>query len=206
MSLRALGVLALAARCAAYSPGGLLRAPAGWSPAQAAAPAAVRGSAVQMPIGVPKVAYRVPGSSRADWVDIYNRLYRERLIFLGQEIDDEICNQIIAVMLFSDSVRCGPPRAQPMERLAGGHGPERPTPPDRSAARGSRRRRTRARRCSFTSTPPAVRSSPASLCTTRSSTSVPLSSRATSGWPPRWPPSSWGRASAASGSRCPTRA
>ena len=36
-------------------------------------------------------------------MDIYNRLYRERIIFLGQEIDDEIVNQIIAVMLFSDS-------------------------------------------------------------------------------------------------------
>jgi hypothetical protein len=36
-----------------------------------------------MPIGVPKVAYRVPGSGSADWVDIYNRLYRERIIFLG---------------------------------------------------------------------------------------------------------------------------
>merc|ERR1719171_2777751 len=56
-----------------------------------------------MPIGVPKVAYRVPGATSADWVEIYNRLYRERIIFLGQEIDDEICNQIIAVMLFSDS-------------------------------------------------------------------------------------------------------
>jgi hypothetical protein len=50
-----------------------------------------------------QVAYRVPGATSADWVDIYNRLYRERIIFLGQEIDDEICNQIIAVMLFSDS-------------------------------------------------------------------------------------------------------
>lgn len=56
-----------------------------------------------MPIGVPKVAYRVPGSTQGDWVDIYNRLYRERIIFLGQEIDDEICNQIIALMLFSDA-------------------------------------------------------------------------------------------------------
>ncbi|KAK4524485.1 hypothetical protein GAYE_SCF03G2386 [Galdieria yellowstonensis] len=56
-----------------------------------------------MPIGVPKVAYRVPGAPQADWVDIYNRLYRERIIFLGQEIDDEISNQIIAVMLYLDS-------------------------------------------------------------------------------------------------------
>lgn len=56
-----------------------------------------------MPIGVPKVAYRVPGSASADWVDIYNRLYRERIIFLGQEIDDELANQIIGVLLYLDS-------------------------------------------------------------------------------------------------------
>lgn len=56
-----------------------------------------------MPIGVPKVAYRVPGAQTADWVDIYNRLYRERIIFLGQEIDDELANQIIGVMLYLDS-------------------------------------------------------------------------------------------------------
>merc|ERR1712232_1339924 len=56
-----------------------------------------------MPIGVPKVAYRVPGSQSADWVDIYNRLYRERIIFLGSEIDDELANQIIGVMLYLDS-------------------------------------------------------------------------------------------------------
>jgi ATP-dependent protease ClpP protease subunit len=57
------------------------------------------GSLVMMPIGVPKVAYRVPGSGSADWVDIYNRLYRERIIFLGQEIDDDYANQIIGVLL-----------------------------------------------------------------------------------------------------------
>jgi len=56
-----------------------------------------------MPIGVPKVAYRVPGAQSADWVDIYNRLYRERIIFLAQEIDDEIANQIIGVLLYLDS-------------------------------------------------------------------------------------------------------
>ena len=35
-------------------------------------------------------------SPTADWIDIYNRLYRERIIFLGQEIDDEIANQVRA--------------------------------------------------------------------------------------------------------------
>lgn len=56
-----------------------------------------------MPIGVPKVPYRMPGEQYTQWVDIYNRLYRERIIFLGKDIDDEIANQIIAVMLYLDS-------------------------------------------------------------------------------------------------------
>ena len=56
-----------------------------------------------MPIGVPKVPYRMPGEQYTQWIDIYNRLYRERVIFLGKDIDDEIANQIIAVMLYLDS-------------------------------------------------------------------------------------------------------
>jgi len=45
---------------------------------------------------LPQVAYRAPGSQQADWVDLYNRLYRERILFLGQQIDDEITNQVRA--------------------------------------------------------------------------------------------------------------
>lgn len=56
-----------------------------------------------MPLGVPKVAYRIPGAPNADWVDIYNRLYRERIIFLGKEIDDKLANEIIGVLLYLDS-------------------------------------------------------------------------------------------------------
>lgn len=56
-----------------------------------------------MPIGVPKVPYRMPGEPYTQWIDIYNRLYRERIIFLGKEVDDEISNQIVAVMLYLDS-------------------------------------------------------------------------------------------------------
>jgi ATP-dependent Clp protease protease subunit len=56
-----------------------------------------------MPIGVPKVPYRMPGEQFTQWIDIYNRLYRERIIFLGKDVDDEIANQIIAVMLYLDS-------------------------------------------------------------------------------------------------------
>nr|YP_010884009.1 clp protease proteolytic subunit [Helleborus torquatus]WIW41647.1 clp protease proteolytic subunit [Helleborus torquatus] len=31
---------------------------------------------------------------------IYNRLYRERLLFLGQEVDSEISNQLIGLMVY----------------------------------------------------------------------------------------------------------
>lgn len=56
-----------------------------------------------MPIGVPKVAYKMPGSRGGEWVDIYNRLTRERIIFMGAEIDDELANQIIGVLLYLDN-------------------------------------------------------------------------------------------------------
>jgi ATP-dependent Clp protease protease subunit len=45
----------------------------------------------------------MPGGQFTDWISIYDRLYRERIIFLGRDIDDEIANQIIAVMLYLDS-------------------------------------------------------------------------------------------------------
>ena len=51
-----------------------------------------------MPIGIPKVAYRMPGSRGGEWVDIYQRLTRERIVFMGSEIDDEMANQIIGVV------------------------------------------------------------------------------------------------------------
>lgn len=56
-----------------------------------------------MPIGVPKVPYQMPGQPYSDWVNIYDRLYRERIIFLGRGINDGLANQIIAVMLYLDS-------------------------------------------------------------------------------------------------------
>ena len=56
-----------------------------------------------MPIGVPRVPYRLPGEPTAQWVDIYNRLYRERILFLGQAIDDELANQLIGIMLYLNS-------------------------------------------------------------------------------------------------------
>nr|QHD26552.1 clp protease proteolytic subunit [Gentiana waltonii]QHD26637.1 clp protease proteolytic subunit [Gentiana lhassica] len=52
-----------------------------------------------MPIGVPKVPFRSPGEGDASWVDV-NRLYRERLLFLGQAVDSEISNQLIGLMIY----------------------------------------------------------------------------------------------------------
>nr|QUB02701.1 clp protease proteolytic subunit [Streptolirion volubile] len=53
-----------------------------------------------MPIGVPKVPFRSPGEEDAVWVDVYNRLYRERLLFLGQEVESEISNQLVGLMVY----------------------------------------------------------------------------------------------------------
>nr|YP_009967452.1 ATP-dependent Clp protease proteolytic subunit [Typhonium blumei]QIS89624.1 ATP-dependent Clp protease proteolytic subunit [Typhonium blumei] len=53
-----------------------------------------------MPVGVPKVPFRSPGEEDAVWVDVYNRLYRERLLFLGQEVDSEISNQLVGLMVY----------------------------------------------------------------------------------------------------------
>jgi len=60
-----------------------------------------------MPIGVPKVPYKMPGGYDTQWINIYDRLYRERIIFLGRDVDDEIANQIFAVMLYLDSEDSG---------------------------------------------------------------------------------------------------
>jgi ATP-dependent Clp protease protease subunit len=56
-----------------------------------------------MPIGVPQVPYRFPGSQYEQWISIYNRLAVERILFLGQEVTDGIANALVAQMLYLDS-------------------------------------------------------------------------------------------------------
>ncbi|MEN9206037.1 MAG: ATP-dependent Clp protease proteolytic subunit [Thermostichales cyanobacterium SZTDM-1c_bins_54] len=56
-----------------------------------------------MPIGVPSVPYRLPGEAYTQWISIYNRLYQERIIFLGEPIDDNVANTVVAVMLYLNS-------------------------------------------------------------------------------------------------------
>ena len=58
-----------------------------------------------MPIStnIPSVPYRLPGEQYSRWIDIYSRLFRERILFLGSEIDDSVANTIVAYMLYLDS-------------------------------------------------------------------------------------------------------
>jgi ATP-dependent Clp protease protease subunit len=53
-----------------------------------------------MPLGLPKVAYELPGDPDAMWVDLYNQLYKRRLLFLGDVLDDDLANQITAAMVY----------------------------------------------------------------------------------------------------------
>jgi ATP-dependent Clp protease protease subunit len=64
----------------------------------------VRGRARMMPIGTPRVPYKTPGENTWQWVDLWNALYRERIIFLGQDIDEEYSNQVLGTLLYLDSI------------------------------------------------------------------------------------------------------
>jgi len=53
--------------------------------------------------GTPKVPWKAPGMENPQWIDIYNRMYRERIMFIGQGIDDNFANTIISVLLYLES-------------------------------------------------------------------------------------------------------
>jgi ATP-dependent Clp protease, protease subunit len=56
-----------------------------------------------MSIGTPSVPYRLPGSQTERYINIYDRLFRERIIFLFEEFDDNMANAIVAYLLYLDS-------------------------------------------------------------------------------------------------------
>jgi ATP-dependent Clp protease protease subunit len=62
-----------------------------------------RSVATMMPNGVPRVPYKTPNENSWQWVDIWNCLYRERIVWIGQQIDDELGNQLVATMLYLDT-------------------------------------------------------------------------------------------------------
>nr|YP_011009087.1 ATP-dependent Clp protease proteolytic subunit 1 [Helicteres hirsuta]WPV76339.1 ATP-dependent Clp protease proteolytic subunit 1 [Helicteres hirsuta] len=53
-----------------------------------------------MPIGIPKVPFRLPGDEEATWVDLYNVLYRQRFLFLGKELNLEFGDYIIGLIIY----------------------------------------------------------------------------------------------------------
>nr|QYB22430.1 clp protease proteolytic subunit [Saxegothaea conspicua]BBF91280.1 ATP-dependent Clp protease proteolytic subunit [Saxegothaea conspicua] len=53
-----------------------------------------------MPLGVPKVPHQFFEGEEAAWLDLYNKLYEERLLFLAKPLDDETGNQLISMMTY----------------------------------------------------------------------------------------------------------
>ncbi|MEL6111106.1 MAG: ATP-dependent Clp protease proteolytic subunit, partial [Planctomycetota bacterium] len=50
---------------------------------------------------MPLIPYVVEKSGREERTyDIYSRLLKDRIIFLGQQVDDQISNSLVAQMLF----------------------------------------------------------------------------------------------------------
>jgi len=52
-----------------------------------------------MPIGVPRIIYSWGEDLPAQWTDIYNFIFRRRMVFLMQYLDDELCNQICGLLI-----------------------------------------------------------------------------------------------------------
>ena len=52
-----------------------------------------------MPIGVPRIIYSWGEELPAQWTDIYNFIFRRRMVFLMQYLDDELCNQICGLLI-----------------------------------------------------------------------------------------------------------
>jgi ATP-dependent Clp protease, protease subunit len=53
----------------------------------------------KMPIGVPRIIYCWGEELPAQWTDIYNFIFRRRMVFLMQYLDDELCNQICGLLI-----------------------------------------------------------------------------------------------------------
>merc|ERR1711959_111626 len=54
------------------------------------------------PVKVPKIPYRALKGNSWEWIDIWNVLHLESIIFLGQPITEEHGDQLIATLLYLD--------------------------------------------------------------------------------------------------------
>lgn len=53
-----------------------------------------------MPVGVPKVPFLGPQDDESNWVELSHRLFYQRLLFLSQEINSEVANQLVGMMVY----------------------------------------------------------------------------------------------------------
>nr|QXM16236.1 ATP-dependent Clp protease proteolytic subunit [Hedysarum polybotrys] len=53
-----------------------------------------------MPIGIPKVPFFSPGDDDSSWGELYNLVYRSRVLVLGEEITHETANNIGGLMIY----------------------------------------------------------------------------------------------------------
>nr|YP_009667471.1 ATP-dependent clpP protease proteolytic subunit [Cuscuta strobilacea]QCW07803.1 ATP-dependent clpP protease proteolytic subunit [Cuscuta strobilacea] len=53
-----------------------------------------------MPVGVPRVRFQYDEDTDQVWIDIYNRLYRERCLFLTNAINAKIGNQLAGLFIY----------------------------------------------------------------------------------------------------------
>lgn len=53
-----------------------------------------------MTVSVPKVPVILPGEEETSWIDIKDHLNRNRILFLCQELDTEISNDLMGLMLY----------------------------------------------------------------------------------------------------------
>nr|YP_009340525.1 ATP-dependent protease proteolytic subunit [Porterella carnosula]APQ40097.1 ATP-dependent protease proteolytic subunit [Porterella carnosula] len=61
-----------------------------------------------MPVGVPKLPCDIPDDADDEeeetkeptWIDLYDRLYRERALFLFKELNAETANHLVGLMIF----------------------------------------------------------------------------------------------------------
>lgn len=53
-----------------------------------------------MPLGVPSVPYSLEGEEEEEWIDLYNRLSREKILFLCSDLSDETSNQLVGLFVY----------------------------------------------------------------------------------------------------------
>ena len=167
--------------------------------------------------------------------DIFSRLLKDRIIFLGTAVDDQVANIIIAQLLFLESedlIYIIIYARDSQLHHPDGHRADPPRDAARTSTRGCSRTgsSSSARRSTTTSptssSPSSCSSSPRTRTRTSSSTSTRRAARSRRGWrsttpcstcAPTWRPSAWARrrrwarscwrpARRASGTRCRTRA